>query len=165
MFRLLRTSWTERLVIAAATALAGVMTMVAILLAIHASNPSAATMMTGAGSGAGLSGLLFATFFGRRGSSRGWLLAILASVLSTGLGSFLGGVIWAGMGFLGIGPDTLSVPSMFEGIIILLQAGGTAFLVVMYLSPAEFPYLLVIWAMLMAGVHGAAILIRQRTAA
>lgn len=44
-------------------------------------------------------------------------------------------------------------------------AGGFSFAVVMFLSPAEFPYLVAVWAALMFVVHVVAILARQRTAA
>lgn len=165
MFRIPRTSRIERIVIAAVTALAGVVTMVAILHAFDTSDPSPATMIIGAAWGAGLSGLLFASLFGRRQRVNGWLMAVLAAVLATGLGSFLGGVTWAILGFLGLGPQPVSPPTVFEAAELLLQAGGIAFLVVMYMSPAEFPYLLVIWALLMAGVHAVGLLIRQRTGA
>lgn len=165
MFRLPRISWTERIVIAVATALAGAITMFAILRAFATNDPSPMTLYAGAATGAGLSGMLFASLFGRSGSNYGVLLAVLAAILATGLGSFLGGITWAVLGFLGLGPEPVHPPSLLETVEVLLQAGGFAFLVVMYLSPAEFPHLLLIWAILMVGVHGTGLLIRHRTGA
>lgn len=88
-----------RCLIGAATAIAGFLTLLAISEAFGENDPSMSAMLVAATLGAGLSGLLFAPLFGHVKPCDDGLLVVGASVLATALGSFLGGMIWAVIGF------------------------------------------------------------------
>lgn len=139
--------------------------MIAIIWAMRETDPSENSMVAGAAIGAGLSGFLFAGLFGRHGSRDEMLLAVAGAFLATGLGSFLGGMIWVPLGILFDIPSGSDMPNVTEIILMTPHAGAIAFAVVMFFVPADFPYLVPFWALLMAGVHFVAVLARQRTAA
>lgn len=142
-----------RLCTAAALSVAGAMVMIAILVSLGDGLQDAETFLPSAALGALLSGLLFAGFFGKSGRKASlWCLA--GALLATGLGSFLGGVS------LGV------ILSVIDGYpsgepLYLLQIGAFAFLVVMLFAPSEQPLIVLLWLVLMLGVHVIARLTRR----
>lgn len=157
-----RTSLFARVVIAIATSIAGITTMIAILVAMNGSFAEDKIMLPSAAFGALLSGFAFVAFFGQFRKSKGWLLATAGSLLATALGSFLGGVVWGILICIVEGvPGGETLP------LFLLQTGAFAFMVVMVIASYEHPVLFGLWLLLMAAVQCVAILVRKtyRTAA
>ncbi len=146
------------------TAVAGLLTMAAILTVTGGSDGTEGFMLAGAFLGAGCSGLLLAGLLGHRTEQGGIWIGIIGTILTTGLGSFLGGVFWASLSLASDGhfAETDHVPEVMSG---LLKAAAFAFVIVMTFVPAEIPHVMGIWIMLMTGVHIAALRARQRTAA
>jgi hypothetical protein len=77
--------------------LAGLLTMAAILVSLRERLwPESGFYLSAAALGAAASAVACSWFFGRR-SLKGWALLLAGAVLATTVGSFLGGLIWAGV--------------------------------------------------------------------
>ena len=155
------TSRDTRWIIAGAVALAGALTMAVILMTMSALEETGSVMLVSAAVGAGISGFLFAGFFGQIRRAMDWLLFAVGSVLATALGSFLGGVFW---GLLIPIFDTIPQNEFF--LMFLLRTGALGFMVVMVIMPTEHPATVGIWALIMLTAQGLSVWARaQRTAA
>jgi hypothetical protein len=121
---------TRRLLVAAATALAWALVMLAMLWPVFVDTLPLALF---AGAGAFLSGLVFAPLFGQP-DWRGIALAVFGSVAATLLGAGLGGFA---VGMLG-GP---TIAGLWPGPIVVAQA------------IAMTPGVLVAWVTTMTAVH------------
>ena len=143
--------WPQRIATAAGLGLSGVITMTAILVAANEWRwPDAAIYLGAAAFGAAFSALAVSRFFGHPHAS-GWALAVFGSVLATTLGSFLGGLIWAGV--------LIAVDQAVSASAILQ---GAAFCVaIVWIMVVEEPLVTGTWFAAMLAVHLGMIAMRR----
>ncbi len=145
------TTRAQRLTIAIAMSVAGVLAMCAVNLAVDLRS-GAVLLLLSAAIGGFLSGALFADYFQRWDTPRkSWQMAAVGAVLATLLGSAFGGL-------------ALAVILMFSGgdfgLIGIMPAFAVA--AVMVMAPAEEPLLIPLWSVSMMAVWWVAVFARSR---
>lgn len=101
---------------------------------------------------------------GHREKDGGRWIGIFGAILATLLGSFLGGLF---MGILSTASlvGAHEANSLWEYLGGLLRLGILALGMVSVFVPSELPVVVGLWALIMTGVHLAALHTRQRNAA
>lgn len=154
-----------RLIVAGCHAPAGMIVMVAVLIALDMLGDAGVIetlwMITCAGIGAAAGGYTMAGFYGRAEGATGWFRALAGAILATALGSFIGGAIWPLIALFhggpGFGADITTL------LTAPFQAGLLGVMVVMGLAPAEEPLLVPFWLVVMLLVQVGAIFARQHS--